>query len=77
MKELIKTLLVILIWAEVSYSQISPGELSREHAKFEGLQNCTKCHTLGEGLSNQKCLDCHTEIKVRIEKILDIIHLLR
>lgn len=27
------------------------------------MSNCTKCHELGEEPSNEKCLDCHKEIK--------------
>lgn len=30
---------------------------------MEGLSNCTKCHELGEDVKNDKCMDCHTEIK--------------
>jgi hypothetical protein len=30
------------------------------------MSNCTKCHELGEKVNNSKCLDCHTEIKSRI-----------
>lgn len=51
-------------------AQISPGDLSRQHAKLEGVSNCTKCHELGEKVSNDKCLSCHTELKQRIDKNL-------
>ncbi|MEZ4794813.1 MAG: hypothetical protein R2773_04950 [Flavobacteriaceae bacterium] len=27
------------------------------------MTNCTKCHIIGEKVSNEKCLDCHKEIK--------------
>lgn len=49
-------------------AQISPGELAAPHAHLEGMSNCTKCHTLGSKISNDKCLACHTEIKARIDK---------
>lgn len=39
--------------------QISPGDLAQAHAHLEGMANCTQCHTLGEKVSNEKCLDCH------------------
>lgn len=45
------------------YSQISPGDLTKAHANLEGISNCTKCHVLGEKVTNTKCLDCHTEIR--------------
>jgi len=57
----------IIFTLNYSFAQISPGELSQSHAKWDGLKNCTNCHTLGEGLSNNKCLDCHKEIKTRID----------
>lgn len=45
-------------------AQISPGELSNFHAKYEGISNCTKCHELGKHVNSSKCLDCHQEIKI-------------
>lgn len=45
------------------FSQISPGELSKAHAIFEGVVYCSKCHFIGEEANNTKCLECHTEIK--------------
>ena len=48
-------------------AQISPGDLAEPHAHLEGLSNCTKCHILGEKVSNEKCLDCHLEIKTRLD----------
>ncbi|MEI7828370.1 MAG: hypothetical protein WCI31_01300 [Prolixibacteraceae bacterium] len=49
-------------------SQISPGELSKVHAHLEGMSNCTQCHTLGAKVSNEKCLDCHKEVKKRLNE---------
>jgi hypothetical protein len=31
------------------------------------MTNCTQCHILGEKVSNKKCLDCHAELKARID----------
>lgn len=62
----------ILILASVlygfqnSYGQISPGELSKPHAQLEGVSNCTQCHTVGNKVTREKCLACHTEIKNNI-----------
>ncbi len=50
-------------------AQISPGDLTQSHADLEGIRNCTKCHTLGDKVSNQKCLECHKEIAVRIDEL--------
>lgn len=63
----IKSFILILLSSLILLAQISPGELSQSHFKFEGLSNCTKCHLLGKGLSNEKCFDCHLEIKIRVQ----------
>lgn len=47
-------------------AQISPGELSNGHSNLEGIDHCTKCHTIGKALSNDNCLNCHGEIRSRI-----------
>lgn len=49
-------------------AQISPGDLAKVHAHLEGMANCTLCHTLGAKVSNEKCLDCHKEIKKRLDE---------
>jgi len=54
----------------VSYegnSQLSPGHLSKYHEHLEGISHCTDCHDLGKKVTNAKCLDCHTEVKARID----------
>lgn len=50
------------------HAQLSPGDLTKYHAHLEGVMNCTKCHDLGDKVSNAKCLDCHKELKVRIDQ---------
>ena len=55
-----------LMWSLAGFAQISPGELAKPHSHLEGISNCTKCHILGEKVSNDKCLTCHTELKGRI-----------
>jgi len=50
------------------FCQISPGDLTQVHSHLEGISNCTLCHTLGEKVSDEKCLDCHKELKARIDK---------
>jgi hypothetical protein len=41
---------------------LSPGPLSKSHEKLEGLSNCTSCHAKGSQVSEQRCLDCHSEL---------------
>ena len=46
----------------------SPGELSKAHSGLEGIKNCTKCHQAGAAeLRAKQCLECHTELKQRLE----------
>ncbi len=57
----------LLLSAIGAFAQISPGELAEPHAHLEGLSNCTKCHILGDKVSNDKCLECHELLKSRID----------
>jgi len=62
---------VILLFCQLlisidTYAQISPGDLSEAHSHLEGMSHCTDCHTLGEKVSNDKCLNCHTLLKERV-----------
>lgn len=47
-------------------AQLSPGDLSEAHAHLEGISNCTQCHEIGQKVTNQKCLACHTFLDARI-----------
>jgi hypothetical protein len=66
----VATLLSIFFTVSLSslFAQISPGELTKAHAHLEGMLNCTKCHVLGDKVTNAKCLDCHKEIKTRVDQ---------
>ncbi|MBN2616525.1 MAG: cytochrome C [Bacteroidales bacterium] len=71
MKKNIKHLILffgLLFTFSPVFGQLSPGELSKAHASLEGLNNCTKCHVLGDKETSSKCLECHTEIKTMIDK---------
>jgi hypothetical protein len=65
---IISALVFAVTFGLPAYAQISPGELAKVHSHLEGMINCTKCHELGEKISNAKCLACHTELKVRIDQ---------
>jgi hypothetical protein len=47
-------------------AQISPGPLSRAHAKLEGSTRCLDCHDPKQGVAESKCLACHEPLKKRI-----------
>ncbi len=48
--------------------QLSPGPLSRAHKALEGPTQCAKCHAFGVETPQFKCVDCHREIRVRLEE---------
>ncbi len=60
--------LFLVYWTLPANAQLSPGELYKGHSHLEGIFNCTQCHTIGEKVSDDKCLHCHTEIKQRIDQ---------
>lgn len=59
---------LILIFSYPAIAQISPGPLATVHTNLEGLTNCTQCHSLGNKVINARCLECHTELKSRIDQ---------
>jgi hypothetical protein len=63
------TMLIMLLSCYTIIAQISPGELSKPHSNLDGISNCTKCHVLGNKISNEKCLGCHSEILSRINNL--------
>lgn len=66
-----KLYLYIYLALSVSlFAQISPGDLTEAHKHLEGMSNCTKCHELGEEVKDDKCLDCHSDIRTSMEKNL-------
>lgn len=70
-RKLVQLLICCLILSLIAvngYAQISPGELTNAHASLEGISNCTKCHIMGEKITNEKCLACHKEIKQRMDQ---------
>ncbi|HFA47731.1 MAG TPA: cytochrome c family protein [Bacteroidetes bacterium] len=68
MKNKIQNIALFTLLAFQAAAQISPGDLAKSHAELEGISNCTQCHTLGEKVSNSKCLECHKELKSRVDK---------
>jgi len=52
-----------LLWTGPLHAQFfSPGELSKSHASLEGDAHCNDCHSAGRGVSNDKCLSCHSDV---------------
>ncbi len=58
---------ILFLNSGLLYTQISPGPLVEYHKELEGLFNCTECHTLGQKISDEKCLDCHELLRSRID----------
>ena len=62
-------MLLLALWVGFfgnAFGQISPGDLVKGHAHLEGMSSCTKCHDLGNKVTNEKCLECHTDIRTRV-----------
>ena len=60
------TVISLLFLTGTAAAQISPGKLTAVHSHMEGLSYCTQCHTLGNKVTNDKCLECHADLKSRI-----------
>lgn len=58
--------LALVALAPAARAQISPGPLSRAHAKLEGSSRCLDCHDPSEGVATGKCLACHEPLQKRI-----------
>ena len=58
-------LLPATAWAQLD-SLVSPGDLSKAHAKLAGVKNCNACHGPDQNVLEAKCLDCHKELAARI-----------
>jgi len=63
MKKHIALLAAFLLSVFAVSAQISPGDLSNAHAYLEGVSNCTKCHSVGNKVTNDNCLACHPIIR--------------
>jgi len=61
------SILLALSSIQSLYAQLSPGDLQKSHAQLEGLENCTKCHGVGQQISSSKCLACHTILQDQIQ----------
>ena len=44
---------------------LAPGPLMEGHQELES-SDCLKCHEVGKGISIDKCLDCHKEIRAAV-----------
>ncbi len=60
------SILAFTLLGNALHAQISPGELSRAHADLEGMSHCTACHSMAKAVSNEKCLQCHTQVQARM-----------
>jgi hypothetical protein len=61
-------LIIVMGLAQAALGQMSPGELSRAHQDLDGPLSCGKCHSFGQGTVQFKCLECHEEIKKKLEE---------
>ncbi len=52
-----------LMWSKM----FSPGPLSYAHEKLDKSGECDSCHIKGKRLDKSRCLDCHPEIRTKIQ----------
>lgn len=65
-KTILLTAGILILMISSAFAQKSPGDLSRAHASLDGASNCTKCHTVGNKVTREKCLSCHKKIQANI-----------
>ncbi len=58
----------VLLSGGLAWSQISPGALSAAHSFLDGPTHCTSCHDLAKRPPEYKCLECHQEIRKRLDE---------
>jgi len=58
---------LLIITGAPCAAQISPGKLTLAHQAFNGPTKCTGCHSLASGKPSFKCLNCHAEIRSKVE----------
>ncbi len=68
MKSLSFVAICLLVTAPFVRAQISPGELSRAHGSLGGATRCVNCHDLTTRPPEYKCLECHKEIRLRLDE---------
>jgi hypothetical protein len=47
---------------------LSPGPLSRDHKALDLEASCERCHVAGGGVSQDRCLGCHVEVAIPLQK---------
>lgn len=47
-------------------SLVRPGPLAKAHAGLDHPEDCGACHHPTRGLTDQLCLDCHTDLAKRM-----------
>ena len=73
-----KLLLFWFLFSSVAVAQwVSPGDLNSAHADLEGLNNCTQCHNVGQKITADKCLVCHSKVDLELEEEKGYHHLYR
>lgn len=56
----------LVLTAPAHAQLLSPGPLARDHARWEGDDHCSECHSSGRQVDNNKCLACHRELGARV-----------
>lgn len=60
--------LLTLSAARIASGQMSPGKLSEAHSDLDSPLKCASCHAFGKGRVQLNCLECHKEIRTRLDE---------
>jgi hypothetical protein len=61
-------MVALVVIPATARAQISPGPLSKAHASLSGPTHCVDCHDVAKRPPELKCLDCHQDIRVRLQE---------
>lgn len=57
--------LVVILILQFPHAMISPGELTKGHQNLNS--DCFACHTPLQGITNVKCISCHTVAEIGMD----------
>jgi len=67
LKYFLLTVTLAVVCSGPASAQISPGPLSHAHQNWDTVTQCSSCHDFGARARSYKCLECHVEIRQRLD----------
>jgi predicted CXXCH cytochrome family protein len=62
----VRAWLVVVLAVNCAWAQFSPGRLSKAHSSLDSPAKCSSCHALQAVNGGLRCLNCHAEIRQRL-----------